>query len=284
MKIGLVLEGGAMRGIYSAGVLDTFMDEGISFDGIMGVSAGALFGVNILSNQKGRVLRYNKRFNADPNYMGLRPLLSEGNIVNTEYAYVRVPRELDVFDDETFKNSNIPFYSVVTNVKTGKAEYILMKSIFDQMDTLRASGSMPFLSKPVRIGNEDYLDGAIADSIPFQKMLDIGYDKLVVVLTKWDGYVKKPMSKPLTNVFYRRKYPKLADAIIYRHEMYNAQMEALRKLESEGKIFVIQPSKYLKMGRIEKDPENIQNMYNLGTGDARNKMKALKSFLNKEKE
>lgn len=284
MKIGLVLEGGAMRGIYSAGILDSFMDEGISFDGIMGVSAGALFGVNILSNQKGRVLRYNKRFNADPNYMGLRPLLSEGNIVNTEYAYVRVPRELDVFDDETFKNSNIPFYSVVTNVKTGKAEYILMKSIFDQMDTLRASGSMPFLSKPVRIGNENYLDGAIADSIPFQKMLDMGYDKLVVVLTKWDGYVKKPMSKPLTNVFYRRKYPKLADAIIYRHEMYNAQMEALRKLESEGKIFVIQPSKYLKMGRIEKDPENIQNMYNLGTGDARNKMKALKSFLNKEKE
>ncbi|MBQ0064910.1 MAG: patatin family protein [Firmicutes bacterium] len=284
MKIGLVLEGGAMRGIYSAGVLDTFMDEGISFDGIMGVSAGALFGVNILSNQKGRVLRYNKKFNADPNYMGLRPLLSEGNIVNTEYAYVRVPRELDVFDDETFKNSNIPFYSVVTNVKTGKAEYILMKSIFDQMDTLRASGSMPFLSKPVRIGNEDYLDGAIADSIPFQKMLDMGYDKLVVVLTKWDGYVKKPMSKPLTNVFYRKKYPKLADAIIYRHEMYNAQMEALRKLESEGKIFVIQPSKYLKMGRIEKDSENIQNMYNLGTGDARNKMKALKSFLNKAQE
>lgn len=154
MKTGLVLEGGAMRGMYTAGVLDVFMEQGITFDGVIGVSAGALFGVNLLSKQAGRVIRYNKRFNADPNYLGLRPLLRTGNIVDTDYAYNRVPRTLDVFDDETYRASGVPFYAVVTNIETGEAEYIKVDSVFEQMDVLRASGSMPFVSKPVEIGGK----------------------------------------------------------------------------------------------------------------------------------
>ena len=163
MKIGLVLEGGAMRGMFTAGVLDTFLDNDIKMDSVVGVSAGALFGVNYLSGQKGRVIRYNKKFNKDKNYMGLRPLLREGNIVSTKYAYEDVPKTLDPFDDEAYKKSKVPFYAVVTNVATGNPEYIQIHSVFEQMDTLRASGSLPFVSKPVTIGKNQYLDGGIAD-------------------------------------------------------------------------------------------------------------------------
>lgn len=189
-RCALVLEGGAMRGMYTAGVLDCFMDHDISFDAVIGVSAGALFGVNLLSKQRGRVIRYNKRFNSDKNYMGIRPLLREKNIVSTKYAYDTVPRELDPFDDEEYKKSDIPFYAVVTNIRTGKPEYVQIKSVFDQMDVLRASGSMPVVSKPVKLGNEWYLDGAVTDSIPYEHMLDMGYDRVVVVLTKPADYIK----------------------------------------------------------------------------------------------
>lgn len=185
-----------MRGMYTAGVLDCFMDHDISFDAVIGVSAGALFGVNLLSKQRGRVIRYNKRFNSDKNYMGIRPLLREKNIVSTKYAYDTVPRELDPFDDEEYKKSDIPFYAVVTNIRTGKPEYVQIKSVFDQMDVLRASGSMPVVSKPVKLGNEWYLDGAVTDSIPYEHMLDMGYDRVVVVLTKPANYIK-PMPRVL---------------------------------------------------------------------------------------
>lgn len=146
--------------------------------------------MNLLSKQRGRVIRYNKRFNSDKNYMGIRPLLREKNIVSTKYAYDTVPRELDPFDDEEYKKSDIPFYAVVTNIRTGKPEYVQIKSVFDQMDVLRASGSMPVVSKPVKLGNEWYLDGAVTDSIPYEHMLDMGYDRVVVVLTKPADYIK----------------------------------------------------------------------------------------------
>ena len=155
-----------MRGMYPAGALDVFYNAGIQFDGIIGVSAGAAFGVNYLSGQPGRVIRYNKRFNSDHHYMGLIPLLKTGNIVDTEYAYDRVPRQLDPFDGDTFDASGIPFWAVVTNVETGKAEYIRLEHAMEQMDVIRASASMPFVSKPVKIGGKLYLDGGVADSIP----------------------------------------------------------------------------------------------------------------------
>ena len=151
--------------------------------------------MNLLSKQRGRVIRYNKRFNSDKNYMGIRPLLREKNIVSTKYAYDTVPRELDPFDDEEYKKSDIPFYAVVTNIRTGKPEYVQIKSVFDQMDVLRASGSMPVVSKPVKLGHEWYLDGAVTDSIPYEHMLDMGYDRVVVVLTKPADYIKKAYAK-----------------------------------------------------------------------------------------
>lgn len=279
MKTGLVLEGGAMRGMYTAGVLDVFMEEGITFDGIIGVSAGALFGVNYLSNQAGRVLRYNKRFNADPNYLGLRPLFRTGNIVDTDYAYRRVPRKLDVFDDEAYRRSDTPFYAVVTNIKTGKPEYIKIDSVYEQMDVLRASGSMPFVSRPVKVGRKLYMDGAIADSIPFEKFLEMGYERLVVVLTKPDGYRKKPVPAPLAKAFYGRMYPKFEERIEERHEMYNGTIRRLKKLEAEGGAVVLRPGTHVKISRVEKNPEKLQALYDVGVKDARDAIGRIRAFM-----
>ena len=269
-----------MRGMYTAGVLDVFMEQGITFDGVIGVSAGALFGVNLLSKQAGRVIRYNKRFNADPNYLGLRPLLRTGNIVDTDYAYNRVPHKLDVFDDETYRASGVPFYAVVTNVETGEPEYIKIDSVFDQMDVLRASGSMPFVSKPVEIGGKKYLDGAITDSIPFEKFMEMGYDRLVVVLTKPAGYVKKPMSPLLTRMFYVNAYPKFAEKVRDRHVMYNASTACLGELEREGTVLVLRPSQHVKISRVEKDPDKLQALYDVGVRDAQERSDKIRQFLN----
>lgn len=280
MKVALVLEGGAMQGMYTAGVLDEFIENGISFDGIIGVSAGALFGVNFLSGQKGRVIRYNKRFNSDKNYMGIKPLIKTGNIVDTEYAYVRVPRELEPFDDEAYKSksADVPFYAVVTNIKTGQAEYRRINSVFDQMDTLRASGSMPFVSTPVEIDGELYLDGAIADSIPFEHMLELGYDKLVVVLTKSAEYIKKPMPKALAVAMYQRKYPLFAKAIKERHIMYRAQQLRLAKLEKDGIAHIIRPSRALYVHKIEGNPERLEELYQLGRADGAAEIARVEDF------
>lgn len=266
MKTGLVLEGGAMRGMYTAGVLDTFLDKNISFDCIVGVSAGALFGVNFLSRQKGRVIRYNKRFNGDKNYMGIIPLIKEGNIFSTKYAYEDVPRRLDPFDDEAYKASGVPFYAVLTDVHSGQPEYVRINSVFEQMDTLRASGSMPIVSKPVEIGGRLYLDGGISDSIPYEWLLSQGCDRLVVVLTRHLDYRKKPASPAIVGLC-GAKYPKIGERMKSRHENYNRSAEQLKKLERDGKAFVIRPSEEIKIGRLEKDPQKLQAVYELGVKD-----------------
>lgn len=269
MKTGLVLEGGAMRGMYTSGVLDIFLKQNIHFDAIIGVSAGALFGVNYLSGQQGRVIRYNKRFNSDKNYMGLRILLKTGNLVNTEYAYHKVPHELDIFDNQAFINSGIPFYAVVTNINTGMPEYIKIDNVFEQMDVLRASGSMPFVSTPVMLGDQYYLDGGISDSIPFEKLIQMGYDKIIVILTRDMNYIKKSMPKLPISVFYR-KFPALKKRLKLRHEVYNNSIAKLKILESKGSAFVIRPSEPIKIKRTETDPDLLQSVYDLGIKDAEN--------------
>ena len=279
MKTGLVLEGGAMRGMYTAGVLDTFLEGGIRVDAVVGVSAGALFGVNYLSGQKGRVIRYNKRFNGDKAYMGLRPLLREGNLISTHYAYERVPRELDPFDDRAFQASGVPFYAVVTNTATGEPEYMRIQSAFAQMDTLRASGSMPFVSRPVKIGNREYLDGGIGDSIPFQWMHSQGYDKLVVVLTQDKAYRKGPMPR-LPLKLLQRSYPQIARQLLHRHETYNNALDILTQWEKAGKAYVIRPSEPIHIHRTERDPGKLQQVYDLGVKDCRKHLPQLRQYLN----
>lgn len=280
MKTGLVLEGGAMKGMHTSGVLDVFLDNDISFDGAIGVSAGALFGVNFVSKQRGRAIRYNSKYCADKHYMGLYSFLTTGNVVNTEFAYYTVPQKLDIFDDETYKKG-IPFYIVITNVETGQAEYPRLYSVLSEMETLRASGALPFLSKPIKLGENYYLDGGVADSIPFEKFREMGYEKLVVVLTKDKDYVKGPMPKKLVEAFYSKEYPEFANALINRHEMYNEQTKKLKELEKSGEAFVIRPSKPLTLSRIEKDPKKLWEAYELGLADGKAALPGLLDFLGK---
>ena len=280
MKTGLVVEGGAMRGMYTAGVMDRMMDHDIHFDGVIGVSAGALFGVNYLSHQRGRVIRYNKKYNGHKDYMGLLPLLKEGNIVSTRYAYDRVPRLFDVFDNEAFKASGTDFYAVVTNLQTGQPEYMQVKDVYEQMDVLRASGSMPFVSKPVQIDGQYYLDGGVSDSIPFAFFEKLGYDRLVVILTRDLAYRKKAMSPLMIEASYH-KYPEFAEQLKKRHEVYNRSVRMLKRKEEKGEIFVIRPSVPIQIKRIETDPDKLQQVYDEGMKDATEHMDQLLEYLGK---
>lgn len=205
-------------------------------------------------------------------------MLKEGNIVSTQFAYNEVPRKLDVFDDEAFRASGIPFYAVVTNLQTGEGEYLLLESVFEQMDILRASGSMPFVSRPVLWQGKRYLDGAIADSIPYRWMAEQGYEKRIVVLTRQEGYRKKPMNQALCKIMYR-KWPKFVQKLLTRHSAYNAALDELQQWRSEGKAFVLRPSQEIKIGRVEKDPEKLQAVYDLGRKDARAQLAQLQDYL-----
>ncbi|WP_443090216.1 patatin-like phospholipase family protein [Basfia succiniciproducens] len=280
MKVGLVLEGGAMRGMFTAGVLDIFLDENIHIDGAVTVSAGALFGINLPSKQRGRVLRYNKKYLNDKRYMGLHSLLTTGNIVNRDFAFYELPYTLDPFDQQTFAQSDMDFWVTLTNVETGEAEYFKIQDAFEQMEVLRATSAMPFVSKMVEINGKKYLDGGIADSIPLQKCFDLGYDKVIVVLTRPLEYRKTPSSKTLFKLFYPN-YPQLAARWAQRYADYNQTVERIIKLNDEQKIFVIRPSESLNISRLEKDLEMIQRMYELGLKDGKAAIAGLREYLAK---
>lgn len=264
--------------MFTAGVLDVFLDEQIHIDGIVSVSAGALFGVNFPSKQKGRVLRYNKKYLNDKRYMGWHSLFTTGNIVNKDFAFYQLPFELDVFDQEAFARSGIDFYTVLTNVESGEAEYVKIHDAFEQMETLRATSAMPFVSKMVEIDGKKYLDGGIADSIPLRFCQQLGYDKIIVILTRPLDYRKTPTNSLIFNAFYRR-YPKLVERLTNRYVDYNRAVEDVIRLNEQGEIFVIRPSVTLPIRRIEKDIAKVQAMYDLGVADAKMAIPMLKQYL-----
>ena len=281
MKVGLLLEGGAMRGLYTVGALDVLMKNNINFDGIVGVSAGALFGINYKSKQPGRALRYNLKYAKEKNYMGWYSFLKTGDIMNKEFCFNKLVNELDPIDYETFKNSSEEFWAVVTNIETGKPEYIKVDDLKknEQIEALRASGSMPFVSNPVEIDGKKYLDGGIADSIPIEKIMDMGFDKVVVILTRTMGYRKEKGNQLLAKLKYR-KYPNFIKTIENRYLMYNEELDKIESLENDNKIFVIRPSRKVNIKRIEKDNSRIQEMYDLGYEDMSEKLKELNRYLN----
>ncbi|QIW15011.1 patatin family protein [Pasteurellaceae bacterium RH1A] len=278
MKVGLVLEGGGMRAIFTAGVLDVFMQESIQVDGIVAVSAGVLFGVNLPSQQPGRVLRYNKAYLNDPRYMGWKSLLTTGNVVNKDFAFYELPFSLDPFDNQAFKQAQTDFYATLTNVETGQAEYVKLTDPFAQMEVLRATSAMPLVSKMVEIEGKRYLDGGIADSIPLQKALDLGFDKIIVVLTQPLDYRKSPANPFLFKLFYRQ-YPHLLEALLQRHQHYNRSLEQIIDLQAKQEIFVIRPSQMLPISRIEKDWSRVQAMYDLGVRDTEQALAGLRAYL-----
>ena len=278
MKIGLVLEGGAMRGMYTAGVLDTFLNKDFWVDGVISVSAGALFGVNYPSKQKGRAIRYNKKFMPDSRYVSLKNLIKTGNIINKAFAFYEVPFKQDVFDNATFQQTQIDFYATITNLNTAQAEYVKLTDPLAQMEVLRATSAMPYVSTPVEINSVPYLDGAITDSIPLEQMKKMGYDKIIVVLTRTLDY-RKSKPNPLLAKLWYRKYPKFADAVNNRYAMYNKQVENVIEQAEKGEIFVIRPSVDLNIKRIEKDPNKLQAMYDLGVSDMQREWENLQVFL-----
>ncbi len=280
MKKGLILEGGAMRGLFTAGVMDVLMENGISFDGIIGVSAGAAFGCNYKSKQIGRVLRYNTKYVKDKRYCGLRVLLKEGNLYSTEFCYNEVPLRLDVFDFDTFEKDPTEFYVVCTDTETGKAVYHKYEGKSDHgFDWIRASASMPLVSQIVEIEGMKLLDGGVADSIPVRHFEGMGFDKNIVVLTQPEDYVKsKNPLIPLMKIKYR-KYPKLTEAMAKRHEVYNETLRYIKEKEKKGELLVIRPEETLPLKKAEKDPEKLRAVYNLGRKVAEKRLEEIKEYL-----
>ena len=280
VKTGLVLEGGAMRGLFTAGVIDVMMEHGLEFEGMIGVSAGANFGCNYKSCQPGRVLRYNLKYAPDPRYMGLRSLLTTGNLVNAEFAYGTVPLQLDIFDTKRFEENPMEFYLVTTDVATAQPVYYRMDRVdHDSLEWLRASASMPAVTRPVRVDDGRLmLDGGISDSIPLAYFRSIGYKRNVVVLTQPRDYFKKPAPAWLWRLLLPR-HRAIANAMARRHEMYNAQLRLVGEGERAADTFVIAPESVLPIGRVSTDRARMTEVYEIGRREAVKAMPALMKFL-----
>lgn len=280
MKKGLVLEGGGMRGMFTAGVTDVMMENGIAFDGLVGVSAGACFGCNYKSRQPGRSLRYNLKYCSDPRYCSFRSLVKTGDLFGADFCYLEIPQKLDPFDYETFLNDPMEFHVVCTDVESGKAVYRrLTHARNNEMLWIRASASMPLVSRIVEADGLKLLDGGIADSIPLKYFEGLGYERNVVVLTQPEGYTKSPNRMLPLMRRALRKYPRVVETMARRHEVYNDTTAYIRRREAEGACFVIQPESKLEVGRVEHDPEKLRAVYELGRRTMLRRLDGLKAYL-----
>jgi len=280
MKYGLVLEGGAMRGLFTAGVVDVLMENDIKLDSMVGVSAGAAFGCNYKSGQIRRTIRYNTRFCKDKRYCSKRSLIKTGDLFGADFCFHTIPDKLDVFDNAAFEASPVEFWVVCTDVATGKAIYHKSTHMdYDELEWIRASASMPLVSRIVEVGGHRMLDGGIADSIPLKFMESRGCEKNVVVLTKPRDYIKKPMKiMSVINAKYH-KYPEFVKAVANRHKMYNNELKYIRSAEEEGRAFVISPPESLPIGHLEHDPEVMLEAYRIGRRIANENLDKLREFL-----
>ena len=280
MKTGLVLEGGGFRGIYTAGVLDVFLENGISADGVIGVSAGAVHGCSFLSGQKGRSIDYYTKYCGDPRFMSLKSFIKTGDVVDEAFAYHELPEKLVPYDYSAFDRCGIPFYVTVTNLESGLPEYLRINDMLTEIDYMRASASLPYFSRIVEINGGKYLDGGCSDSIPIKAFREMGYCRNIIVLTRHDGYTKKQEHGLLAKLKYR-KYPEFVKALLGLSERYNETLEYIKMLEKNGEVFVIRPSRPLTIGRMEHDPERVRAVYEIGVEDARRGMNALAEWLAK---
>jgi predicted patatin/cPLA2 family phospholipase len=280
MKNGLVLEGGGLRALFSAGVTDVMMENQIRFDGLVGVSAGATFGCNYKSGQIGRALRYNITFKDDPRYMSWRSLLRTGDLVGAEFSYHVLPTQLDIFDNEAFCRNPMEFHIVCTDVETGKPVYKRLDTMDGEgLDWIRASASMPIVSRPVHLEGKKLLDGGIVDSIPLEYFQRLGFGRNIVVLTQPKGFFKKRTKlMPLFQLTMRR-YPAIIEAMGRRHLMYNRQLCYLAEEESKGNVLLIYPADTLPIGRTELNEEKMRRVYQMGRKAAEDNLLKIKDFL-----
>lgn len=279
-KLGMVLEGGGMRGVYTAGVLDFFMDQDFYPDGVIGVSAGACHATSYVSKQRGRNYRVNTKYLDNKEYLSLTSLLKTGSLFGMEFMFHRIPEELDPYDYDTFNASKMEFIAVSTNMETGKGEYHIIKDAKDDIDYIQASSSLPLLSRGVEKDGLKLMDGGVGDSIPVNYMIEHGYNKNIVVLTQCADYRKgKNNLLPIIKYNYKH-YPKFVEALADRHIRYNKTLDDLARLEKEGKVFIIRPTKPVTISRVEKNKEKLQALYDEGYADAKAKYEAMMAFLN----
>ena len=284
MKTGLILEGGAMRGMFTAGVLDVLMEHNIITDGAIGVSAGAVFGCNYKSHQIGRVIRYNTTYCNDKRYASFRNLIRTGNLYSEDFCYHRVPDQLDPFDVETFRASPMDFFVVATDLRTGEPIYHKCRTgDAEDVRWMEASASMPLAAKAVQIGHYALLDGGVADSIPVRFFESIGYRRNIIVLTQPKGFVKKknPLLPAIRARYFR--YPAFVEAVADRHERYNETLSYISMLEQSGKDYVIRPPIPLEIGAMERDPAQLRRVYDTGRAVAEIQVEKIQEFLEKAK-
>ncbi len=284
MKTGLVMEGGALRGMFTMGVLDVLLENNIVFNGACGVSAGAVFGCNYKSKQIGRAVRYNKKYCSDPRYCGWRSWIKTGDFYNVAFDYEELPKRLDIFDTATYRENPMEFYVVATDVLTGKAAY---KNLMtgDDYDVLwmRASASMPVFSRFVEIDGRYYTDGGISDSIPLKFFEEIGYERNVVITTQPEGFVKKPNKyMGLFKIIYR-KYPRLIETMKNRHIMYNSQLRYINSAMKSGRALVIRPPEPLNIKAGERNPQEIERVYQLGRREGIMRLAEIEEFLSMQR-
>ena len=277
---GLVLEGGALRGLFSAGVMDVLMEAGVPFDGVVGVSAGACFGCNYKSGQAGRVLRYNLRYAHDPRYCSLWSLLATGGIFGARFAYYRLPQELDKFDTAAFDRSPMQFHLVATDVDTGEAVYKRFDRFSENIyDWILASSSMPIVSRVVNINGQRLIDGGITDSIPLRYFQEQGFERNLVVLTQPADYQKRPLSHLRMIRYMLRHFPTLVDAWERRHEMYNAELQYIAQQAAAGNTLIICPEETLPIGHISHSRKRMRQTYLLGREAATALLPRIQEFL-----
>lgn len=279
-KTGLVLEGGAMRGLFSAGIMDVMMENNITPDGVIGVSAGAAFGCNYKSRQPGRAIRYNKRFARDKRYCSMLSFLRTGDLFGAEYAYHIVPNQYDIFDNDTFEQNPMEFWVVCTDVETGEPVYKKCDEGGDiTFDWVRASASMPVVSRVVELEGYKLLDGGISDSIPLRAFQRRGYERNIVIMTQPQGYEKHPSRfMPIIRMSLRR-YPKLVEAMAMRHLMYNEELAYVEQEVRRGNTLAIYPDKQLPIGHVSHNPNEMQNVYDIGRELGLRKLDKIKSFM-----
>ena len=267
-KTALVLEGGGLRGVFTCGVLDCFMDKGIHFPFTVGVSAGACNGLSFMSGQRGRARASNIDLMDKYHYIGFRYLLTQRCIMDFKLLFEDFPERIIPYDYDAYFSNPDRFVMVATNCLTGKAEYLEERSSSARiMDIVRASSSLPFASPITNVDGIPMLDGGIADSIPVEYAISQGYEKIVVVLTRNKGYRKRNSSMTLAKVAYR-KYPNLQKALAERNAVYNRTMDLVERLEDEGRIIAIRPSKPVEVGRMEKDTSKLAALYEEGYNEA----------------
>ena len=277
-KCGLVLEGGGSRAIYTSGVLDVFMENNIEFPYVIGVSAGACNGASFLAKAHRRQHEITIGYVNDKRYMGMKHLRTNGEYLNYDWIFGELSYDICPIDHDKFDNSGSVYCVVVTNARTGEAEYFYPKSLREGCPEIRASCALPGFTKGCEIGGEIYYDGGLADSMPLKKALDDGCEKAVVILTQHKGYVKEPMNQTFEPMF-KRKYPKLNNAIMNRHIMYNEQLEYIRQMEAEGRAFVIQPLADLDCNALEKNTIKLESIYLLGRSQGEQLLDKVRDFI-----